>query len=504
MKKIFKEYPLVILLIIAALLIFPNLGNSYLWQDEGETAFIAKNTLKVGYPLAYDGVNKPQTMEMYEKTSPQQWYKEPYRYAPWLQFYITAASFKLFGLNTHAARLPFAIFGLFSIMLIWFLSEEIFAQRTISIIATLSCVVCIPYILHIRQCHWYVLVSFFTLWALLSYLQMLKKKRYSTLGLILSGILLFHSNHGIFIPVFLGIGLHYLTFAAKELKITSLMIAAIVIAIFCFPFLYLLSGSEFAAGFDTVHIRHQIEYYMRMINKWVFPWAALFNIWLFASIFKRRFKWFLKSQPQGVYLLICVIFTTILFLIIPKVRAFRYINHLIPLLLILQARILLGWIKSSKKLATIGIALILFTNVFTMGAPFLKPIRILLTEYIYELTHDYDGPVEGIVVYLKENAKPGDTVKINYGDLPLMFYTDLRVDNRPFRETETYPQWIVYRRDWVGSDFFKTDYGKKVLAGYEKIVLDYPDTRWHNRPDPNEHRFRTAGQQPKLEIYKKR
>ncbi len=504
MKQALKDPILILLLAIGAFLVFTHLANIYLWQDEAETAFISKNLLKFGLPLASDGINQPQTMEIYEHSSPTNWQSRPYRYAPWLPFYITAASFKVFGMNTFAARLPFAIIGFFSFILVWFLAQEIFNDRRVSILAVLFTVMSIPYILHLRQCHWFALAAFLSLWLLLAYIHIVDGRQHSKLELTIAAVLLFHSNHGIFIPLFLGIALHYLIFGRRKLKITSLILPASLIAILCLPFLYFLAGAEFTAKFDPLHLRHQIEFYFRMINKWVFPWAAFLGIWFFACMRSRRFKWFLKHLPTNTYLLLFVIFSTIVFLILPKVRSFRYINHLIPLLFILQARIVVGWMKYSNPLAVIGIAILLFTNIFTMGAPFRKPLQSLMVEYIGEITHDYDGPVEGIVEYLRARAKPGDTVKINYGDLPLMFYTELKVDNRAFMEHETFPEWIVYRADWVSPFFFETAYGRKVLAEYERIVLDYPDIRWHNRPDPSEHKFRTITQAPKLEIYKRK
>lgn len=313
MKNQTKDYRLVLLLILAGLLIFSNLGNIYLWQDEAGTAFIAKNILKFGLPLAYDGVNKPQTMEIYQQSSPEGWYRQPYRYAPWLSFYITAASFKLLGMNTFTARLPFAVFGLFSLVLIWRLAEAIFHNRSIAFLATLASVISIPYILHLRQCHWFSLAAFFTLWSLLAYLEMLAKTRGAAPGLTVAGILLFHSNHGVFIPVFAAIALHYFIWGRKELAITALVGPAVLIGIFTTPFLYFLSGKEFTASFNAVNVRHQIEFYFRMLNKWIFPCVALFNIWLLGSLIRRRWKWFLKDQPSGVYLLLCVVFATLAF-----------------------------------------------------------------------------------------------------------------------------------------------------------------------------------------------
>jgi hypothetical protein len=45
------------LLLVGALLIFPNLDDRYLWDDEAETALLAKNVLRFGVPVAWDGVS---------------------------------------------------------------------------------------------------------------------------------------------------------------------------------------------------------------------------------------------------------------------------------------------------------------------------------------------------------------------------------------------------------------------------------------------------------------
>src|SRR5206468_8494780 len=50
-----------------------------------------------------------------------------------------------------------------------------------------------------------------------------------------------------------------------------------------------------------------------------------------------------------------------------------------------------------------------------------------LDGFVYEITHDYDGPEEGIVEFLRQHARPADVVAMVNGDLPVKFYTGLRV-----------------------------------------------------------------------------
>src|ERR1700739_3749221 len=110
-----QHWPLVLLAAISAIFIFANLGSDYLWEDEGDTAALAVNILKFGVPKAWDGaafldsdhgarLNRDLVMVTH----------------PWVQYYLAAGSFLLFGQNTLAARLPFAVAAWWSVLLLVF------------------------------------------------------------------------------------------------------------------------------------------------------------------------------------------------------------------------------------------------------------------------------------------------------------------------------------------------------------------------------------------------
>jgi hypothetical protein len=59
------------LLLLAALLIFANLDDRRLWDAEPETALLAKSTLRLGVPVARDGVTLiSQEITVYDKARP--------------------------------------------------------------------------------------------------------------------------------------------------------------------------------------------------------------------------------------------------------------------------------------------------------------------------------------------------------------------------------------------------------------------------------------------------
>jgi len=125
----------------------------------------------------------------------------------------------------------------------------------------------------------------------------------------------------------------------------------------------------------------------------------------------------------------------------------------------------------------------------------------LLAQYGYELTHWYRGPLEGIVETLQRSARPGDTVKIPYGDHAVIFYTGLRVEDLNRFTAPTYPDWIIPRRDWVPEAFFRSAYFQEIEHTYARIEVNAPDIAWENRPDPGYHKFRTVEGAPRVVLY---
>ena len=494
-----KDFILILLCLLAAVILFTNLGNIYLWQDEAETAVLAKNTLKFGVPRAFDGENL--ITNIYEDSCMYKGWK----YAAWLQFYLVAMSFWLFGETTFAARIPFALFGVGSVVMCYLLAQRLFKNRLLSRVSCAFMVFSGPFFLYMRQCRWYALTVFFTLWVLLSYLDLLERKRFSALGFIVSGILLFHSNYGIFFPVFIALGLHGLVFNRRFIKnnVKGLLFYLFIIAIFTLPSLLYLGGAEYTGEMTFARTKGHAEFYFRVLNKYLFPCGLLFlSLTLFGLFRKRVFPILIQPLNKSyIWLLIFVFISTIAFLLFADERQIRYIIHLLPLCAILMSLLIVGLLKVNKGVAVLLFAIVCFTNIFHTGSPFRKKLWVPLLDIAYELTHDYDGPVEGIVKFLKENAKSGDTVKISYGDYAVIFYTDLKVDNRPFQH-QTLPEWIVPRKDWSGLEALNERYVKQIKSRYQRIVLNYPDIMWENRPDPGYHKFKTVSDWPKVVIYK--
>ena len=112
-----------LIVLAAAVLLFTRLGDRYLWQDEAETAIVARNLLRCGYPSAYDGTHLLHLQFAAAQPPHYVWV-----FHPWVQFYLAAASFAAFGVTTWAARFPFALLGLGCVVLVWRLARQLLVR----------------------------------------------------------------------------------------------------------------------------------------------------------------------------------------------------------------------------------------------------------------------------------------------------------------------------------------------------------------------------------------
>jgi len=188
-----------VLLACAALLIFPSLDNRYLWDDEAETALLAKNVLRFGAPVAWDGRDLVSQECGADYDADYLW-----RQTPWLPIYATALSFKLLGPSTLAARLPFAVLGALCVLSLYVVGASLFGERATAGLAAASLLLSVPFLLHVRQGRYYSLAIFAAIWTLYFFVGTLRDRRFAVLGLALALGLVFHANYLLFFATLAG------------------------------------------------------------------------------------------------------------------------------------------------------------------------------------------------------------------------------------------------------------------------------------------------------------
>ena len=482
---------LAVLLCIASFLLLWNIDNQYLWQDEAETANISRTILTYGIPMGYDGKN-------FFSQVGSSGYNENYVWIldPWLPFFLVAFFFKMFGVNTFAARLPFVLFGIAVVLLTYFFSKSLLKSRRVASIAAFLLTVSVPFLILSRQCRYYSLVIFFSLLGLYGYIKYIEGKRKSGITFLISSIFLFHSNYVFCAILLVTVFVHSLL--CHRHKFRNIVFLCLAVTVINAPWILCFAGLpifNLQVGNSHNYSLIYIGKYFLFIVKYIFPPVLIVILLISWGVDRRKskslpLKRHNKIKPL-ILLLLFIVFTVVTFSLLSSVIALRYLGPLIPIFCILMAVI----IEYSMKLhVSISVGILAF---LIITSPFV--------DFLYEITHDYDGPIEGIVKYLNKNAKDDDTVLITYGDAPLKFYTDLRViggrtdeDLTPAYEAD----WIILRKYWFFSRL--SDLVQHVpIADYEKIVINYPDTQWENRESLEWHHFRTVENEDRVILYHK-
>lgn len=477
-------------------LLIYNLDNQYLWQDEAQTALISQTILTDNIPLGYNGKNYFSQDLGIEYGNNYMW-----KWHPWFPFYLLALFFKIFGTSTFVARLPFALLGIACIILIYYFAKLLWEDRRIAVVSAILLLLSVPFIILARQCRYYSPAIFLTMAALYSYLLITTNKKYGYLFFMITMMLLFHTQYIFCFTIIGTVLIHSLTFHKNKIKIV-LVLSLIVISA-NLPWLVWVYNVDYTEVhphiFDPAKFTQFIKLYSADILQYVFP-----PLLMLIPVFTGFVKW-IKKMPvispkpliwKNLFLISVFIILTIVALSLFSYAAFfRNIAPLIPPILLIAALLIVS-LMNIHVLA--GTAVIVLLIVFS-------PIG----EYVYEITHDYDGPVEGIVKYLDAHAHKNDVVAITYGDMPLKFYTDLRVVGGLTGEDLSIvknAQWIIIRKHILTKktlDVRNTIVKNTGKNKYKKIVINYPDIPYENRESPSEHRFRTDTKEEKVVIYRK-
>lgn len=534
---------LIALLVIAAILVLWRLDDAYLWQDEAETALVARHLLQFGLPLSSDGRVWVQQSgaPFVEFTRNHVWI-----YHSWLQYALAALSFAVLGFSTVAARLPFALVGLATIAALYGFARRWMRDQRIARIATALLVFNVPFVLLQRQCRYYGLAALFTLLTVDAYLRLRQGRTWAVAYLVLASVLLYHSHYGAFFPTLVALGLHTLMSRPERRVWGQGLTAAGVVAALTVPWAIFMQvsnrGQPWQMDRFVAHIGQDLLY----LTGWVVPlpflglMAVLWFDWL-----PRRYGWLLSARQKDL-LLLSGLLTGSTVLVLSGTAAFdwaffRYLVQLVPILMIVLAALIV-WVMNHWPTVAYALLILLVTSNLLHVAPYavvaqafsthtssgdrldlsqLRPgvegfraldevwtrasrFRSDLWMYLQELTHDYVGPNEGLVAYLSTRSSPGQTLAVNYEDLPLGFYTDLRVVGGLGQHGLTSgssPDWVVIRRHGPYRDLLE---GIVARGPYIREELPYPDIRWENRPEPGSHQYLTPQGQGPVVIYWRR
>lgn len=484
---------------LSGTLLLANLGNQVLWQDEAQTALLARTILEHGIPLGTDGTNS-FSQELGAEYGPD----GVWRWHTWLSFYAVAASFAVFGQTTFAARLPFALAGIGCVLLGWALARELWRDRVAAAATGLLLSLSVPFLILARQCRWYALAAFLALAGLLAYSRIRRGERRWAVALLVSAVLLFHT-HYLYCAALLGSCCLHAALLERE-RWRPTLAAAVGASALSLPWLVWLSGVKLAPDYSERLLNPSDSlFFLRAYSEGLVRDFFARGLWLLAllPLALRRVQRGEPALPRERHVWSGVALVTLhaglgiaLLAGLSPGLYVRYLTPLVPPLFALLGLLVAALARAWPAVAAAAVA------VWVLGGH--------LEDFVYELTHDYDGPMEGIVGFLNTHARPWDTVAIVYEDLPVKFYTGLRVvggltgeDIEAARDAD----WIILRRHNLApvSRSVRDRLRRFVAEGdYQRHVIDYPDTAFENREDPRQHRYRTTERAPRVEIWGKR
>jgi 4-amino-4-deoxy-L-arabinose transferase-like glycosyltransferase len=151
------------------LLILPGLGVLPFWHDEAHTAIVAKTILHTGLPSTTYGVNEA-AVAFYETGS-----SGLQSGHGWLSFYLCAAGFLVGGESELAGRIPFALLGALTVLLVILLGRFWYGKIA-GLTAGLLLAVNPVFIQYCRQTRYYAVAMFVMMLCLGAYALVREKK----------------------------------------------------------------------------------------------------------------------------------------------------------------------------------------------------------------------------------------------------------------------------------------------------------------------------------------
>jgi hypothetical protein len=536
-----KNGAILILLFIAALLIFTNLGRDYLWEDEGDTAALASNILKFGVPKAWDGyafldsdhgarLNRDLVMITH----------------PWVQYYLAAGSFLVFGQNTLAARLPFAVAGWMSILLAYAFVWRTTGNRLAAFSAAALMTFSVQFLFFARQCRYSSLNLLLVCWLFWIFFKM--KSGRDCAWFVLASVLLFHIHPYGIAPVAAlgGLSLIYRPFQPQR---RWSLFAAPAIAVLTLPWIILTSLASTGVALNTsapksvgVFLERCAQAFIETTSVTPLIGSTILVLIALCVRHTKRSARVPLFETNEISILLSVLATTVAYGLITALTqssdalwlaGTRFSSAVLPVAAIAAGLVIAKVSRGNWLICAALILVFAFTKLaqltpwvaanpsglfkfgnYSVGAHVPEKImdRFLgngFWKYVRDLRRENPGTVATTCNFLRGNAKPGDVLIVNYGWEPTYFYTRLpqamgilaaypvyqrakELGLPEFVFGADHPRWIVWRSAWeTAPGYAMEDVAREITerGGRINVVLEVPETVFENSPDIHHHRF---------------
>ncbi len=527
-----RRIPILAVAVLGAFALFWRLGDRYLWQDEAATALLARRMLECGKPLAFDGVNLV-TLDNFGgedlSTIDQRTHSEraavayylgrgdykpdtAWKWHPWGQFLAAAASQGLFGSTTWAARFPFALAGLLTILGVSLLAAKGSRDPWAPIITPLLLTLNGEWVLHARQCRYYALSGFFLVATVLTFLRWRRGGRWGAAAFVGAAWCWFQVDYGTVWPVWavlFGFALSEDLLGIREGALRSRARAV---------------RATLGAGLALAAAVAPFAAYYELWGRWLTPqgtWSGRFlgnlsNVNLYvapllvlaagAAFLVRRWRGLEPWERRLPAVTVLAVLALLVWVPTTAPASFhRYVVMATPLGCFLAAWVAgalaraLAPARWAPVVAAALVAVLALTSwtawpvaaLLPTGAAAARPLsaRPDLRPLWVALFEKRPDPNRLVAEWLRANAAPTDPILVNYEDVPLMFYlrNPIRGGLVAFGAEDPSlppPRFAVLRRS-VSFCYWPAFLRELHAYQWQLVPVQAPDVRWGNNPDPS-------------------
>jgi hypothetical protein len=554
MKKYIVSFFSVILFLLFLFSLFKNISCPLLWNDEAMAAEGAKVVLEYGYPKVH---GKKNVFCDFRYSNPSMGINEKddafAGSSGWGQYYYGIIGHTLAGktddfyAKTGILRSTYAIAGLLGMLFLAFVAMRFvhgpFARSVFVMLFLLFSLISISCTLHLREVHYYSLVLLLSSIITGFYIRFRFYRPFNKIVFILLEAaalwLAFVTWSPLFSIALFSMGVSELfifvgcykksSFAGALQHAWPLLVLAVIAIVSVIPmviefkYFELANALEELYSFDAKMYRDNVSWLFFQFKKQELLFVAIaMKIFLLCYIKKSRAQ---NPQLFKVSAFLTLYFLASYFIIarIPHGASIRYVIYLQPVLSVIIIFDLFMVLyaaknkrrsmhKNSKKITATAISEKRITG--KMAFPLL--VFALLFSYtffnnmhkikghVYEMFHQYKGPLDYTIPYIKENFPRADTLVIaaNYEEYSYMYYLGSKVivgyvGNNLEEDATLVPDIIAYRKMWPHfADLFNYYFSR---AHYEPISFPVFDSPTNNSPDFDNiqyplisHRFKTV------------
>jgi 4-amino-4-deoxy-L-arabinose transferase-like glycosyltransferase len=330
-----------VLALLSALLLFPSLrGPGLAGYDDSFFSHESKEMVRTG-----DWGNVRLNGEIILQIPP-------------MYLWLQACSFKLFGINDVAAKLPTVVLGFATILLMYFLTLELTGQAWLSLLSMLVLASTQFFLKNATHAMTDVPFTFFFTSAIFFYIKGLKNSAYLTvLGLPLGLALLTRSVVG-----FLALGImvvHLVLTKRYRLLWSPWLICGVALALALFSMWYVWQYRQHGGAFLASHLQFlsgkfhgegksagwtTIFNYPLVLLKYYWPWLPFLVVG-----FVMAFRSAIREKDQTAILLIVWVLLVFVPFSLAETRYPRYIMSVFPAFSILSAMVLDRWLPVARR-----------------------------------------------------------------------------------------------------------------------------------------------------------